>query len=890
MRKNNRLLLTLLASICLVGCEKNDTSVASNAHSDKPSTVLPSDTKKSDVSSPKKSEVSTPSNVRTLTGIEASFDKENPVIGDVLTLNLNASFSDGTTEVLKDADVNITLTGDALNRDGLSFTAVKEGDAIVLVSYQGKEKSLSVHVGHVVVKSISLTDPLSTELSIGNTLQLEYSVFPAESKVIGLQFASSDEEVLSVTETGLVTALKVGTSTITVSCKNEANPDAVLSDCIDFEVKSIPVSSVTSEESFDLEQGQTHKLSYFVLPENASNKEVTFVSSDPETVSVDENGLLTGIKPGSSTITVTTKDGDFQSDTTVTVKSNYDMHEAEVVEKINKGKDVEYRSVLSYDESYSNPDSYRIKKRESHSKVYSNGTDHAHIVTETKNYKDPNGVPSEDTKSYRGISETDQKYYDFTYDNLENTMYSASASFVNGDASYESKSRYFYDSDLGYSSYGLYAIALNFISSTSYMGSSSLKPLKKWDIQEDKITLTAVGEKTDYTLYGVRYYDAELSLEFDKNNAITKLSYDYKAYYKEGYDSENHQFIDKTKAEDVLTVTIDATYGNRTADTDLEFSPDGLYFSDPEFVPEKGTKNDDGLYTLEKNSSTSLIVKDSLHPYATSKIDKIKVKSIEDESILTDDSSYSSLKLKGKATGKTTVTFVNSKNVEFTQAFAVVNPKATSIDTYYEKAGSFVYCSSSTVIKSAIGTSVRFTGKVYPNGTEQDFNLTCEDENVTIMKDEETYTNGAPIYSVTSQKAGTYELHFVKDSIDKKISVTFYDPSLSLSDDQAKTLLCSKGYKNSSYDYDLTFKADGSFSIIGDQGNLYGTYEVKGLTLSFTVTSHEKNKYFEVEADAKITINSITLDSDWNGKNLNMTMICSTSSYYSGYFSFVQAE
>lgn len=85
----------------------------------------------------------------------------------------------------------------------------------------------------------------------------------------------------------------------------------------------IHVESVSFEKKqLSLYVGQTHTLKVDVLPENAFNKEVTFESSDITTASVDNEGLLTAIKPGSVNISVTTVDSNKTDICEVTINEN----------------------------------------------------------------------------------------------------------------------------------------------------------------------------------------------------------------------------------------------------------------------------------------------------------------------------------------------------------------------------------------------------------------------------------------------------------------------------------------------------------------------------------------------------------------------------------------
>lgn len=84
--------------------------------------------------------------------------------------------------------------------------------------------------------------------------------------------------------------------------------------------KTVKVESVGLDKSdITLVEGSSAKLTATVLPENATDKSVKWSSSDAAVVSVDENGNLAALKPGSATITVTTTDGGKTASCTVSV-------------------------------------------------------------------------------------------------------------------------------------------------------------------------------------------------------------------------------------------------------------------------------------------------------------------------------------------------------------------------------------------------------------------------------------------------------------------------------------------------------------------------------------------------------------------------------------------
>ncbi|MDR1764040.1 MAG: Ig-like domain-containing protein [Dysgonamonadaceae bacterium] len=67
--------------------------------------------------------------------------------------------------------------------------------------------------------------------------------------------------------------------------------------------------------------GQTQALTATVTPSDAANKNVTWSSSDASVATVDANGVVTAVGPGTATITVTTEEGGYTAACTVTVKA-----------------------------------------------------------------------------------------------------------------------------------------------------------------------------------------------------------------------------------------------------------------------------------------------------------------------------------------------------------------------------------------------------------------------------------------------------------------------------------------------------------------------------------------------------------------------------------------
>ena len=96
--------------------------------------------------------------------------------------------------------------------------------------------------------------------------------------------------------------------------------------CDDDDKNSVEVESVTiNQPAADVELvagGSSITLSVTIEPANATNKTVTWSSSDNTITTVSSGGVVTGLKPGTVTITATTKSGNKSDNITLTVKAN----------------------------------------------------------------------------------------------------------------------------------------------------------------------------------------------------------------------------------------------------------------------------------------------------------------------------------------------------------------------------------------------------------------------------------------------------------------------------------------------------------------------------------------------------------------------------------------
>ena len=197
-------------------------------------------------------------------------------------------------------------------------TAVGSGTAIITVKtvVGGLEAKCTVKVlKKVEVTSLALSKAQGTIVK-GNTYRISCAVFPENATFQDVTWTSSDTKVLTIDKNGIVKA--VGAGKATILCRSVDNPRVIATCNVTVVVKTTGVKLNNTKGSVFV--GYSGTLKATVLPSDATNKKVTWSTSDKTVATVDQNGKVTGVKTGTAVITCTTKDGSFKASCTVTVK------------------------------------------------------------------------------------------------------------------------------------------------------------------------------------------------------------------------------------------------------------------------------------------------------------------------------------------------------------------------------------------------------------------------------------------------------------------------------------------------------------------------------------------------------------------------------------------
>ena len=221
--------------------------------------------------------------------------------------------------------------------------ALKKGSATITVTTEDGEYSANckIIVTDDIINVTNVTISGNNEVTVGKTIKLTATITPDNASDKGVTWKSSNTKIATVDKNGTVKGLKSGKVTITVTTtdgnktvKKEitvkdtqtttpTTPDKDNTDPKPNTPSDVNVTGVKIEGDKDINVGNTVQLTAVVSPTNATNKKVTWKSSNESVAKVDTNGLVTGLNDGTVTITVTTEDGAFTSQTTIKVSSVY---------------------------------------------------------------------------------------------------------------------------------------------------------------------------------------------------------------------------------------------------------------------------------------------------------------------------------------------------------------------------------------------------------------------------------------------------------------------------------------------------------------------------------------------------------------------------------------
>lgn len=156
----------------------------------------------------------------------------------------------------------------------------------------------------IPVSSITLTDTVLSLLK-GTTYALQPQVVPENATDKSLSYQSTNTQVITVTENGIIEAKGAGRANVIITSVSTPAVSVVVQCTVTEPSVDIPVTAIAvTNKPTKMTAGEVFRLAVNILPENATDKTLVYRSSDASIVTISSLGVVTALSQGSATITV----------------------------------------------------------------------------------------------------------------------------------------------------------------------------------------------------------------------------------------------------------------------------------------------------------------------------------------------------------------------------------------------------------------------------------------------------------------------------------------------------------------------------------------------------------------------------------------------------------
>lgn len=197
--------------------------------------------------------------------------------------------------------------------------AVGQGEAVITASIGEASASVTITVtgeqpGESDLTGVSL-DRYTLTLYAGEEAEQLTATLKPEGTEATIRWTSSNQTAATVSQDGKVTPLSAGVTVVTA-----AAGDYRASCIVTVQPKRVRVTGIQFDEpTHTLMMGSTVTLQPIIAPDDATVKNLTWVSSDEQTATVSRTGIVTALSVGETTITATTVDGGYSAEIKIIV-------------------------------------------------------------------------------------------------------------------------------------------------------------------------------------------------------------------------------------------------------------------------------------------------------------------------------------------------------------------------------------------------------------------------------------------------------------------------------------------------------------------------------------------------------------------------------------------
>ena len=242
--------------------------------------------------------------------LESDFEQDNTKMYANVSNTLNVRSGPGTSYEI----ITTLKSGENVTRIAKGKQSGELWDRVVL------ENGIVGYVFQTYLQEVKEIEITEIRLSIDKNninknekIKLNVEILPEDATNKEIEYISSNNNVAIVDNEGYILGLSSGTAIITAKAKNGISASTNIN-------VYRPVTDIGLDiNSIVLEKDKTFKLNVVIYPEDATNKNVEYISNDEDIVMIDENGIITAIEKGETTIIVRSKDNQ-SIEKTVSVK------------------------------------------------------------------------------------------------------------------------------------------------------------------------------------------------------------------------------------------------------------------------------------------------------------------------------------------------------------------------------------------------------------------------------------------------------------------------------------------------------------------------------------------------------------------------------------------
>lgn len=229
-------------------------------------------------------------------------DSQTVAVGQ--TLQLSVGYQPEDASILSATFASSKESVATVTDDGVVAGIKKGAASITVTSADGYAKATFKLTVVQAPEAIEIT-PETAAAGVDRKVSLTATVTPKDANNKSVLWTSADENIATVSSKGQVTFTGVGTTQITAT----SQADPAVSASVPVQGLELAQGIAFDNTTYTVLINETAQLYVNITPDTTTDQSVTYKVKNAKIASVDENGVVTGLKGGKTVVYATTADG-----------------------------------------------------------------------------------------------------------------------------------------------------------------------------------------------------------------------------------------------------------------------------------------------------------------------------------------------------------------------------------------------------------------------------------------------------------------------------------------------------------------------------------------------------------------------------------------------------